>query len=55
MTTLVVRHLRDFGTEKAIPLLERIRTKDRNADTRVEARKAVEKIRDRARKKRSGE
>jgi hypothetical protein len=52
MTTLVVRHLRDFGTEKAIPLLERIRASDKNGDTRIEARKAVDKVRDRAKKRR---
>jgi hypothetical protein len=47
MTTLIVRHLRDHGTKRAIPLLERVLRTDVNEDTRVEARKAVEKIRDR--------
>lgn len=52
MTTLLVRHLRDHGTAKAIPLLENIRRTDKNGDTRIEARKAVEKIRDRSKKAR---
>lgn len=51
MTTLVVRHLRDEGTMQAVPVLERIAKRERNGDTRVEARKAIEAIEARSGKK----
>jgi hypothetical protein len=50
MTTLVVRHLRDHGSAKAVPLLEKIKTTDKNGDTRIEAKKAIEQIRSRTKK-----
>lgn len=50
MTTLVVRHLRDHGTSRAVPLLEKIKTSDKNGDTRIEAKKAIEQIKARAKK-----
>lgn len=50
MTTLIVRHLRDKGTTKAVPLLEKIKTTDKNGDTRIEAGKAIKEINSRKRK-----
>ncbi len=44
MTTVVVRHLRDKGNVNAIGILKRIAKQGVNADTRTEARRAIEAI-----------